>query len=341
MPKPWFCAVALLLCAQAASAHAGHCAPMYAETATAAHQFLASLDAAQRQAAVFPLESEERYDFHFIPRARKGLPYRDMTPAQRGLAQAFLQSVLSQRGLLQAQHIIELELVLREMGQNPAVRDPELYFFTFFGEPAEGKAWGFRFEGHHLSLNGTVAGCARMTVTPTFLGANPAHVKSGSQKGRRALALKEDLGRELVRSLDEAQRKTALLEGAAPPDILTGTLRRVSPLEPRGLAAAALSQPQQALLRQLVMHYLQTYRAEVAAAEWEEIEEAGWEHVHFAWAGPTEPGRPHYYRVQGPTFLLEYDNTQNDANHIHTVWRNFKNDFGEDALKRHYEEYHR
>lgn len=322
-------------------AHDESCTAPFTETAQAAQAFLKSLTPEQRATATYPLDNAERYDWHFVPRARKGISYKQMSAPQRPLAQAFLRTVLSQRGLLTAEQIIDLENVLREMGGNPAVRDPGVYYFTFFGEPAAGKPWGFRFEGHHLSLNGTVAGCARITVTPTFLGANPAGVREGSRKGMRVLGTEEDLGRELAKSLTAEQAKAASLPGEVPPDILTGTNRRVSPLAPAGLPLARMTASQQETLRKLVRHYLERYRMQVAKAEWDEIEHAGWEKVHFAWAGATEPGQPHYYRVQGPTFLLEYDNTQNNANHIHTVWRNFQQDFGDDALKRHYEEAHR
>jgi hypothetical protein len=326
---------------QGAFAHDETCAAVYSETAHAAQVFLKSLTPEQRAAATFAMDHAERVNWGFIPRERKGLPYKSMTAAQRPLAQAFLQAIMSQRGLLQVEQIIDLENVLREMGGNPAVRDPELYFFSFFGEPVAGKPWGFRFEGHHISINGAVAGCARITVTPTFLGANPAEVREGTRKGRRALAVEEDLGRQLAKSLASEQAKVAVIPGDAPAEIITGTERHVSSLEPMGLSAARMTAAQQETLRNLVRHYLERYRIHVAKAEWDEIERAGWDKVYFAWAGGIEPGMPHYYRVQGPTFLLEYDNTQNNANHIHTVWRNFKQDFGDDALKRHYEESHR
>jgi len=175
-------------------------------------------------------------------------------------------------------------------------------------------------------------------ATPSFMGTNPAEVKNGPRTGLRVLAKEDDLGRELVKSLDDAQRKLAVITNTAPSDIITSNARKAKRLEPAGLPVAQMKEPQRKLLRSLVDEYVARNRAEVAKADWAKIEKAGWDKTTFAWAGALERGQGHYYRVQGPTFLLEYDNTQNNANHIHAVWRDFENDFGDDLLRKHYEE---
>jgi hypothetical protein len=207
---------------------------------------------------------------------------------------------------------------------------------SIFGSP--GKTWGWRVEGHHLSVNFTVVEGKEISAAPSFFGSNPAEVKQGPRKGLRILAAEEDLARELVKSLDAAQRKTAILTNVAYKDIITGAQRKVQPLAPAGLSAADMTSAQSDLLQKLVREYVYRQRPEGAGRDLEKIQKAGWTKVSFAWAGGLERGEGHYYRVQGPTFLLEYDCTQNDANHIHAAWRDFENDFGEDLLRKHYEE---
>jgi hypothetical protein len=219
-------------------------------------------------------------------------------------------------------------------------RDPELYFVSIFGEPGPGKTWGWRFEGHHLSLSFTVAGGEHISATPSMMGTNPAIVPGGPHKGLQILADEENLGRQLAKSLSTDQRTTAVISERAPEDIITGNQRKISPLEPAGIRWKDLNEDQRQLIWRLVKIYVERARGEIAAADLKKITDAGQEKIHFAWAGGMEPGRGHYYRIQGPTFLIEYDNTQNNANHIHSVYRDFTEDFGDDLLKRHYEEEH-
>jgi hypothetical protein len=303
--------------------------------AVAAQEFLDSLEPVQRQKAVFGLDDEERFNFHFVPRARNGVPLKELNEQQRALAHEFLKTGLSQKGYLKATTIIDLEIVLREIEQS-ARRDPELYYFSIFGTPGAERPWGWRVEGHHLSLNFTVADGRMVQVTPQFMGANPAEVRSGPTRGLRALGAEEDLARALLQSLDDSQRRTVIFEHTAPDDIITGNARQVEPLAPAGIAAGALRPEQAEKLRQLVHEYLSRMPEDIAADRLETLHAAGWEKIHFAWAGGVEKGDPHYYRVQGPTFLIEYDNVQNEANHIHTVWRDFQGDFGRDLLREHY-----
>jgi hypothetical protein len=307
-----------------------------AEMMRAADRFLASLDEAQRGRAQFAFADAERMNWHFIPRERRGLPFKDMTAAQREQARALLATGLSQRGLLKANHIIELELVLRELGGNPTMRDPENYFFSVFGTPAQNAPWGWRFEGHHLSLNFTVVNNNVVATAPAFFGANPAEVRSGSRQSLRALAAEEDLARELVTSLNADQRATAIIASTAPNDIATMNQLDINPLSPVGIEVSKLAPAQSALLRRLIDEYLTRMADPLAGARRSRLESSDFSRVTFAWAGSIERGQAHYYRVQGPTFLIEYDNTQNNANHIHSVWRDFQGDFGRDLLREHY-----
>ena len=310
------------------------------EMADAANNFLAALPAEQRAKAVFEFQTDERVNWHFVPRARKGLPFAEMSPAQKHLAHVLLSTPLSHAGYFKAATIMSLEDVLHgiEQGRGPA-RDAEMYYVSVFGTPGK-DVWGFRIEGHHLALNFTLRGDAVLATTPSFLGSNPAEVKDGPRKGLRVLASEEDLARQLVKSLDAADRYLAVIATNAPRDILTGDSRKATRLEPAGLSAGRMNSHQQDLLKKLIKEYLERNRSEVADADWAKIERMGWRNVFFAWAGGLEPGEGHYYRVQSPMFLFEYDNTQNNANHVHAVWRNFENDFGDDLLKQHYEQAH-
>ncbi len=329
-----FCLAVCLVFSQTIFVHAHTPAD---EMAEAAEHFLAALTPEQRAKATFDFQANERENWHFIPRARQGLPFKEMTTAQHKLAHALLSTALSNSGYLKATTIMSLEQVLHDIEKNGTItRDPELYYFSIFGKPGPKQAWGWRVEGHHLSLNLTLAHDV-ISATPSFFGSNPAEVREGPRHGLRVLADEEDLGFALMKSLDQSQRTEATILTEAPREIVTGNNRHIEPLEKSGLAEAKMNEAQKKILRDLVHAYLFRHRAEFIERDWQQIEKAGWEKVHFAWAGATEPGRGHYYRVQGPTFLLEFDNTQNDANHIHSVWREFHGDFGEDVLKEHYQ----
>jgi hypothetical protein len=309
--------------------------------AGAAERFLAGLTADQRQQAVFALDAAERTNWHYIPRERKGLPLKKMNEEQRKLARDLLRSGLSQRGYLTATSIMDLETILGDLEQRAnsperrIVRDPELYFFSVFGTPSARDAWGWRVEGHHISLNFTVASGAAVASTPSFFGSNPAEVRDGPKKGWRILAQEEDAGRALLLALDEARRAKATINTDAPNDIVTTNSVKIDPLAPAGVTAAEMTASQRDILLKLVDVYTSQMAADVAADRMARIRKAGVEKIAFAWAGGTEHGQKHYYRLQGPTFLVEYDNTQNDANHIHSVWREFDGDFGRDILREH------
>lgn len=311
--------------------------------ASAARNFLSALTPDQQARASFDFTDAERTNWHYIPRARKGLPIKEMTHEQRLLAQALLASGLSHTGYGKAVSIMSLESILAILEKDrvggPA-RDPELYFVSIFGKPGA-VPWGWRLEGHHLALNFTIpAAGAAPVVTPSFFGSNPGEVKSGPRAGTRILGKEEDLGRELVKSLDETQRKTAIILADAPKEILNDP-KRIDPTKPEGLPYSTLTDAQKTLLAQLIKEYLFRHRPDIAADEWARLEKSGLDKVHFAWAGGLEAGQPHYYRVQSDAFVIEYDNTQNDANHVHSILRHFGRDFGHDALGKHVAESHR
>jgi hypothetical protein len=226
-------------------------------------------------------------------------------------------------------------------------RNPIKYFVSIYGTPDPKGTWGWRFEGHHMSLVFTIVDGKAISTSPMFMGTNPAEVREGPRKGVRVLGRDEDLARQLVKSLNAEQSATAIFDKTAPKEVITATAPgfdgpppKVSPLTPEGIASAKLSKDQQKQLRGLVEEFAKRIRPDLAKADLAKIEKAGWDKVHFAWAGGTERGQGHYYRVQGPTFLIEYDNTQNEANHVHSVWRDFNGDFGDDILAKHHAEAH-
>lgn len=321
-----------------------------ASMASAATKFLESLTPEQRQQATFAFEDTERTHWNFIPTEifpRNGLTIKQMNPTQRKLAHGLLKVGLSQRGYMTATQIMELESVLSVLEATQAqratpplsnprfVRDPERYFFSIFGTPSTERTWGWRVEGHHISLHFTLVNGALVAGAPIFFGTNPAEVREGPQKGTRILGPQEDAARTLLEALDASQRETAIITTTAPNDIVTMTNVKVDPLSPVGISASALTASQRALLRKLVDVYSGYMADDIAADRLARIEQAGWDRVAFAWAGPLERGAKHYYRVQGPSFLIEYDNTQNDGNHVHSVWRDFNGDFGADLLREH------
>ena len=328
----------------AAAAHTA--VEMESETAQrmaeAATTFLAYLTAEQQARVLFPLENEERLNWHYIPRERRGLSLKEMDGGQRKLAHALLSSGLSRRGYAKALDIMSLESILGEL-EGPTRRhrrDPDLYYVTLFGTPSDESPWGWRVEGHHLSANFLVVNGNRIAPTPNFFGANPARVPQGALAGLRVLAAEEDLARQLLEALDAEKQARALIDAKAPADIITTAEPRVKIDDPRGLPAAEMTEDQRRRLMDLVVEYTSRIPKDVADTRMDQIEREGRNHIHFAWAGSKKQGEGHYYRVHGPSFLIEYDNTQNNANHIHTVWRDLRDDWGEDVLRGHYEKSH-
>ncbi len=303
----------------------------------AAENVLAALPEAARARVQREFSDPDRLDWHFTPRSRNGVAFKELDGKGRDAIHALLRQALSAGGYRKAVNIIELEIVLREIETFGLMRDPERYHLTIYGKPDPRAAWGWRFEGHHLSLNFTLAGERLAADTPSFLGANPAEVRKGARKGLRVLAAEEDEARALLAMLSEEQRREAVFDSRTYGDIITGNAQKAEPLEAKGLLAARMDERQRAQLMKLVEVYASTFEPGLAQARLARVREGGVENIRFGWAGATARGARHYYRVQGPLFLIEYDASQNDGNHIHTVWRDFNGDFGRDLLKLHYD----
>ena len=307
-------------------------------------QFQAALTPDQRVKACFPISSDERMNWHYVPRPRKGLSFKEMDGLQRRLALILISAGLSRNGWRKTVRIMGLEKILGEIEGHSArfERDPDLFYVSLFGDPTGDPPWGWRLEGHHVSLNFLVAGGEKVACTPNFLGANPARVPQGySLEGLRILEQEEELARALIVSLAPELRLRAIFSTEAPPDILTGADQKVAIDEPLGLAAMEFMERQREMLLDLIGEYVRRMPEDLADSRMNQIVREGEKHIHFAWAGAAEPGRPHYYRIHGPSFLIEYDNTQNNANHIHSVWRDLRNDWGEDFLRVHLKRSHR
>ncbi len=314
----------------------------------AANHYLNSLTTEQRGQTLFAFGQQDRETWHFVPGnsfeqtykyKRRGLTYGGMQPEQRHLADALLTAGLSKAGFIKAKSVMSLEEVLRVAeGDLTGRRDPSRYHFSVFGEPSSDGAWGWRVEGHHISLHFTLKGGKLVSTSPTFFGSNPHKVIAGPRKGLRPLGREEDVARELMKSLDPAQRKQALVAETAYRDILTAaSTRAMLDNQPPGIQASKLNEAQFAMLADLLAEYAGNLPAEQAAKRMDVVKATPRDQMLFAWAGGIEQGKGDYYRVQAPTFLVEYDNTQNKNNHSHTVWRDYANDFGRDVLAAHHE----
>ena len=310
--------------------------------------WLALLDAGQRASATFRFDDRERVVWAYTPGDRRGLALSEMARPQRDAAMAMLDAALSARGAREAAAIMAHETVLggieRASGRSDwPRRDPSRYWFAIFGDPFGGPEapWMWRVGGHHVAIHVTVVGGQVIASAPSFLGANPSLIPDGPRAGERILTGEETLARDLVTGLPEGARAVAIVDPVAPPDILTSNAARADGSRvPRGLAHADMPPASQVRLEALIRHYLGRAPDDVAADDRRWAVADGLAETTFAWAGPTEPGRGHYYAVLGPRLLIEYDNTQNGANHIHAVWRDLANDWGEDLLAAHYRAAH-
>ena len=316
-----------------------------AEMRAAAIDFANSLTEDQRHTAVYDYMDGERIFWYYPPTNRHGLPLRDMTESQRSLALALMKASLSDRAYEQAEGIIDLEVILgeleRDAGRQSFRRDPELYYWTIFGDPASDESpWGWRVEGHHISLNFSLWGDGLLSLTPFFFGTNPAEVRKGPQAGLRILDQREDLAFDLMGALDAEQVERAVIYPEAPWDILTFNASRAVMPAYQGLSAAEMDDDQRAFLDRLIDVYVDQAPSDLANDRHARIAAAGRDGMHFAWAGPVQNGAPHYYRIHGGNFLVEFDNRQNGANHIHSVWRDVENDFANDVLGEHLLLYH-
>lgn len=305
-----------------------------------ANRLLAALSPEQKAKTVFQFADEERGHWFYIPTERKGITWFEMSAYQRHLASALLAAGLSQAGYIKAVTIMSLEDVLKVMENDNGVRrNPENYHFSIFGTPSDTGTWGYRVEGHHVSQNYTITN-GQVVNGPSFFGTNPAEVKQGPRKGLRVLAHEDDMGFEVMHALDEPMQKVAIVDPKAYNDILT-TNTRMAALkgQPSGLAASKMNVKQFDALRALAELYAHNLPDDVAQRRLDQINKAG-RNAWFAWSGGTKPGEAHYYRIQTSAFLIEFDMTQDNANHIHSVWRDFAADFGGDMLKAHYDTSH-
>ncbi len=312
--------------------------PAGVKMTNAADKLLASLTEEQKGKAVIAFDDKERTNWHFTPQqdaqrkaTRKGLPLEDMTEEQKEAAKALVKAGTSSEGYVKATAIMSLESILNELEKGGSmVRNPEWYFFAIFGTPSKTGKWGWRVEGHHLALNFVVDGGKVVAATPAFFGANPATIKQGPRKGKRTLPEAEDLAKDLFKALDEEQKKVALQQEQFPEIQEGASAPKVG--EPKGLPAAKMTEKQRDILMKLIQAYAERMPPDVAEVEMSEAK-ADFDQVHFAYAGGLEPSQKHTYRIQGPTFVVEFLNVQpdsasNPANHIHSAWRSIKGDFG-------------
>lgn len=301
--------------------------------------FVNSLSDAQQKIAVFPFDEMNRYDWHYLPPpmvARTGLAVKDMDASQKQKLNDLLQAYLSNEGFRKTNDIMQNEFFLKEIEPNNPNRIPENYYVAVYGEPGKDSIWGWKFSGHHLALNFTVIN-NQLAFAPFFFGVYPAEIKDGQKKGTRILKDEEELGFELVNSMSPEQKQKTIFQLKAFTDIVTTNSAQVAPLKPVGLFAKDFTTEQKAVLNKLIVAYLLAMPTEIAKIRMEKITKEDMNEICFGWAGGTESGIPHYYRIQGKTFLIELDNTQSNANHIHSVWRDFNGDFGADLLKEHYQ----
>ncbi len=322
------------------------CLAQKVEMATVANQFLNSLDKDQKLKAQFPFDTEERYNFHFVPREdRKGISVNELNASQKEAAMTLMKFCLSTDAYKKATEIMQLEIILKAIekrGESDHFRDPGKYFFSIFGIPGANTTWGWRVEGHHVSLNFSALNNKLVSGTPGFFGSNPAVVPDGPQKGKQILKDETDKGFVLLHSFSGEQLKTAIISDTAPPDIFTFDARKALIEHPAGITWSAMNSLQQQNLLRLIELYVHRYTKLFADDLMKEIQDAGLDNLRFAWAGAHQPGigNLHYYRVQGPTVIIEYDNTQNNGNHVHSVIRDLKHDFGGDELLEHYKAGH-
>jgi Protein of unknown function (DUF3500) len=337
----YFCQIACALLMLVTTSDVSAQAPV-----TAANIFISLLDSPQKHEALLPFDDEERYVYHYFPvNDRKGLSVAMMNDAQRKAAFGLVRSCLAGAAAKKIDEIIRLEILLKQIEnrkEDDHFRDPAKYFFTIFGIPGNKTIWGWRIEGHHVYFNFSARDNKLVASTPAFLGSNPAIVQDGPDKGREVLKEEKETGLALLKMLDNKQKKKAIIAEEAPGDIITG-IKRDATIDSRlGIPYSSLTPPEQQQLLAIIKLYVHRFTKLFADGMLSDIQKAGLSNLYFAWAGHqvTGPGHPHYYRIQGPTFIIEYDNTQNNGNHVHTVMRDLKNDFGGDALLEHYRSDH-
>ncbi|WP_075348787.1 DUF3500 domain-containing protein [Algoriphagus marinus] len=299
--------------------------------------FIDSLSPEQRKKAVLDFEDQRKLDWHFFPSTmflREGIPLDELNSLQLDKLEKLMLTFLSKSGYEKVEKIKGLEDVLRTISGDSIMRDPGKYFTTFYGDPTKDQVWAMSFEGHHVSLNFTVVD-GKVSSTPRFLGANPAMIPEGPRKGDRTLQEEEDLGFDLINSFSEGQKQKAIFQEESFKDIVSFNIPKVDPFAPVGIQYSELDVEQQKKLMRLIDEYLNTMPKKSAIERRNKIMEEDLSDIYFGWVGALNLGSAHYYRIQGKSFLVEFDNSQNKANHIHTVWRDFDGDFGRDLIHEH------
>ncbi|MEJ7768440.1 MAG: DUF3500 domain-containing protein [Chitinophagaceae bacterium] len=316
------------------------------EMVPAATRFIGTLSKEQQAKAVYPFDTDERFNFQFVPKDnRKGISFNEMETAQKDAAMALLKSCLGKEAFEKTSAIMQLEIVLKAIEQRAEsdhYRDPGKYFITVFGIPGPKTTWGWRVEGHHVSFNFSAQNNRLVAATPTFLGSNPAIVPEGPEKGKQILKDETNMGFALLHSFSKEQVEKILIDTKAPGDILTFDKRTAMIEKPAGILWTEMNSLQQQQFLGLIKLYIHRFSKLFADDMLKEIQSAGFEKLRFAWAGAQQPGigNPHYYRIHGPTIIIEYDNIQNNANHVHSVVRDLLHDFGGDQLLEHYKSGH-
>ena len=298
-----------------------------------------SFDSVQKAKSVFPFYEMSRYDWHYLPPSiipRRGVCLKDLDGTQKNNVYALLKSFLSDKGYARTQEIMNNEYYLKELEPNMILhRIPENHFIAFYGNPGKDSVWGWKFSGHHIALNFTIVN-GKLAFTPVFFGVYPAEIKEGQNKGRRIIKDEEDIGFELIKMLTAEQKLKAIFQSKAFTDIVTTNSIQVGPLSPVGILAKNLTVQQKNVLNKLIAVHLSSMPTKIAEMRMKRLVSEDFNQIRFGWAGGLIKGVPHYYRIQGKTFLIEFDNTTHNANHIHIVWRDFDGDFGIDLLKEHY-----
>jgi hypothetical protein len=316
------------------------------DVSPAANRLIQSLSPELKSQMMFSFDHSERFNINFVPMVRKGPTFHDFNPDQKKAAMDLLNVSLSATGYKKVVEIMDLEKILRQLEGDEKLpdgrfrRDPLNYHFLIFGTPSSRGIWGWKFEGHHISLNFVSSDGKLVASTPSFMGSNPAIVLNGDEKGKQVLKQEMTLAFELVNSLNENQLKEAKFSDTAPPEVITGNSREANNLEPPGVLYSNLDEKQKLIFDKLLKVYVDNYELGFSKTLMNKITSAGINNLSFAWAGGLKPGAGEYYRIQGPMLLIEYDNTQNSNNHVHVVVRDLTNDFAEDILKEHYKNHH-
>lgn len=300
--------------------------------------FIGSLDSSQKARSVFDFEQRSRYEWHYLPAtmaSRQGIPIRELNRTQKQNFYILLKTYLSDKGYAKTTDIMSYEYLLKDLEPNNRSRVPENYFVAIYGYPGRDSVWGWKFSGHHLALNFTVVN-NKLSFAPFFFGVSPAEIKDGPKKGNRVIKDEQDLAFELINSFTKEQKSKAIFQQKALSEIVTTNAAHVDALDPVGILAKDITNQQKIILNKLIVAYLSSMPNEIAKIRMKRIAFEDMDEIRFGWAGGFVAGEPHYYRIQGKTFLIEFDNTQDKANHIHSVWRDFNGDFGIDLLKEHY-----